>query len=259
MFCPLLSSSEHSGVPEDSKSPLFQVLGFTLTLDQVRVATDCVSSWRKLLNPGLIKSCWCWILLWVDWFLFYICFGLWFLFFFVFCDEHWKVGLGHIALWWWHCCLGAIICICPGSSKCVGSYFRLWHCGGCIWQCGNLVPHQWCMCSCKQATISHGNVENCGRTCSWDATCLGFGTARSKLSQNETQIFGFSRANNKYIAWWFYIVNSWQTLERSNQCFQLLFQMTLKKHEGNEQRGSFSIQACQTKWFYCPVVCCSQL
>jgi hypothetical protein len=59
------------------------------------------------------------------------------------------------------------------------------------------------------------------------------------LSQNETQIFGFSRANNKYIAWWFYIVNSWQTLERSNQCFQLLFQMTLKKHEGNEQRITF--------------------
>jgi hypothetical protein len=29
VFCPLLSSSEHSGVPEDSKSPLFQVLGFT--------------------------------------------------------------------------------------------------------------------------------------------------------------------------------------------------------------------------------------
>jgi hypothetical protein len=39
VFCPLLSSSEHSGVPEDSKSPLFQVLGFTPTLDQVRVAT----------------------------------------------------------------------------------------------------------------------------------------------------------------------------------------------------------------------------
>ncbi len=126
---------------------------------------------------------------------------------------------------------------------------------------------------CSRGPFSHGNVKNCGRTCSWDATCLGFGTARSKLSQNETQIFGFSRANSKYIAWWFYIVNSWQTLERPNQCFQLFFQTTLKKHEGNEQRitfptrhkgsqedrGSFSIQACQTKWFYCPVVCCSQL
>jgi hypothetical protein len=38
LFCPLLSSSEHSGVPEDSKSQLFQVLGFTPTLGQVRVA-----------------------------------------------------------------------------------------------------------------------------------------------------------------------------------------------------------------------------
>jgi hypothetical protein len=36
----LLSSSEHSGVPKDSKSPLFQVLGFTPTLDQVRVVTS---------------------------------------------------------------------------------------------------------------------------------------------------------------------------------------------------------------------------
>jgi hypothetical protein len=39
VFCPLLSSSEHSGVPEDSKSQLFQVLGFSPTLGQVRVAT----------------------------------------------------------------------------------------------------------------------------------------------------------------------------------------------------------------------------
>jgi hypothetical protein len=40
VFCPLLSSSEHSGVPEDSKSSLFfQVLGFTPTLGQSRVAT----------------------------------------------------------------------------------------------------------------------------------------------------------------------------------------------------------------------------
>ncbi len=42
VFFPLLSSSEHSGVPEDSKSQLFQVLGFTLTLGQVRVATFMV-------------------------------------------------------------------------------------------------------------------------------------------------------------------------------------------------------------------------
>jgi hypothetical protein len=39
VFCPFLSSFEHSGVPEDFKSPLFQVLGFTPTLDQVKVAT----------------------------------------------------------------------------------------------------------------------------------------------------------------------------------------------------------------------------
>jgi len=39
VFCPLLSSSKHSGVPEDSKSQLFQVLGFTPTLGQSKVAT----------------------------------------------------------------------------------------------------------------------------------------------------------------------------------------------------------------------------
>jgi len=37
VFCPLLSSSKHSGVPEDSNSQLFQVLGFTPTLGQARV------------------------------------------------------------------------------------------------------------------------------------------------------------------------------------------------------------------------------
>jgi hypothetical protein len=39
VFFPLLSSSEYSGVPEDSKSQLFQVLGFTPTLGQSGVAT----------------------------------------------------------------------------------------------------------------------------------------------------------------------------------------------------------------------------
>ncbi len=38
-FSPLLSSSKHSGVPEDSQSQLFQVLGFTPTLGQSRGAT----------------------------------------------------------------------------------------------------------------------------------------------------------------------------------------------------------------------------
>ncbi len=42
MFCPLLSSSEHSGVPEDSNSRLFQMLGFTPTLGQSRGATKNV-------------------------------------------------------------------------------------------------------------------------------------------------------------------------------------------------------------------------
>ncbi len=40
VFCPLLSSSKHSGVPEDSNSQLFQVLGFTPTFGQSGVATQ---------------------------------------------------------------------------------------------------------------------------------------------------------------------------------------------------------------------------
>jgi hypothetical protein len=40
VFWALLSSSKHSGVPKDSKSELFQVLGFTLTLGQSRGATE---------------------------------------------------------------------------------------------------------------------------------------------------------------------------------------------------------------------------
>jgi len=40
VFWVLLSSSKHSGVPEDPKSQLFQVLGFTPTLGQSRVATE---------------------------------------------------------------------------------------------------------------------------------------------------------------------------------------------------------------------------
>jgi hypothetical protein len=39
VFRALLSSSKHSGVPEDSDSRLFQVLGFTPTLGQRRGAT----------------------------------------------------------------------------------------------------------------------------------------------------------------------------------------------------------------------------
>jgi hypothetical protein len=40
VFWALLLSSEHSGVPEDSNSRLFQVLGFTPTLGQSRGATN---------------------------------------------------------------------------------------------------------------------------------------------------------------------------------------------------------------------------
>jgi len=39
VFWALLSSFEHSGVPEDLNPHFFQVLGFTLTLGQSRVAT----------------------------------------------------------------------------------------------------------------------------------------------------------------------------------------------------------------------------
>ncbi len=39
MFWALLSSSKHSGVPEDSRSPTLEVLGFTPTLGQSGVAT----------------------------------------------------------------------------------------------------------------------------------------------------------------------------------------------------------------------------
>jgi hypothetical protein len=39
VFWALLSSSKHSGVPEDSKSPTLEVLGFTPTLGQSGVAT----------------------------------------------------------------------------------------------------------------------------------------------------------------------------------------------------------------------------
>jgi len=42
VFWALLSSSEHSGVPEDSKSPTLEVLGFTPTLGQSGVATNVI-------------------------------------------------------------------------------------------------------------------------------------------------------------------------------------------------------------------------
>jgi hypothetical protein len=39
VFWALLSSSKHSGIPEDSKSPTLEVLGFTPTLGQSGVVT----------------------------------------------------------------------------------------------------------------------------------------------------------------------------------------------------------------------------
>ncbi len=44
VFCLFLSSSEHSGVPEDSNSQLFQVLGFTPTLGQSKGATQSITN-----------------------------------------------------------------------------------------------------------------------------------------------------------------------------------------------------------------------
>jgi hypothetical protein len=61
VFWVLLSSSEHSGVPEDSKSQLFQVLGFTPTLGQVRVATKTVTKKHdfnfriEILRPRVVS------------------------------------------------------------------------------------------------------------------------------------------------------------------------------------------------------------
>ncbi len=49
VFCPFLSNSEHSGVPEDSNSQLFQVLGFTPTLGQSGVATTIVINNKNLV------------------------------------------------------------------------------------------------------------------------------------------------------------------------------------------------------------------
>jgi hypothetical protein len=58
----LLSSSEHSGVPEDSKSQLFQVLGFTPTLGQSGVATlsargTALTSFMNEDRVALINFC----------------------------------------------------------------------------------------------------------------------------------------------------------------------------------------------------------
>jgi hypothetical protein len=46
-----LSNSKHSGVPEDSKSPTLEVLGFTPTLGQSGVATTLMA---RFLNFELV-------------------------------------------------------------------------------------------------------------------------------------------------------------------------------------------------------------
>ncbi len=47
MFWALLLNSKHLGVPEDSKSPTLEVLGFTPTLGQSGVATPNVHNTRS--------------------------------------------------------------------------------------------------------------------------------------------------------------------------------------------------------------------
>ncbi len=55
VFWALLSSSKHSGIPEDSKSSLFPSVGFTPTLGQSRVATLTV--FVSLLGVGTCLIC----------------------------------------------------------------------------------------------------------------------------------------------------------------------------------------------------------
>jgi hypothetical protein len=57
VFWALLSSSEHSGVPEDSNSRLFQVLGFTPTLGQSRGVISEVPSKVLALVKQIPRIC----------------------------------------------------------------------------------------------------------------------------------------------------------------------------------------------------------
>jgi hypothetical protein len=60
VFWALLSNSKHSGVPEDSKSPTLEVLGFTPTLGQSGVATILVVGYDSYMDfirsMGLVLS-----------------------------------------------------------------------------------------------------------------------------------------------------------------------------------------------------------
>jgi hypothetical protein len=59
VFRVLLSSSKHSGVPKDSKSPTLEVLGFTPTLGQSGVATQSLQGERES-KIGERKPGWFW-------------------------------------------------------------------------------------------------------------------------------------------------------------------------------------------------------
>jgi hypothetical protein len=54
VFWALLLSSKHSGVPEDSKSPTLEVLGFTRTLGQSGVATKPIQDFPYFFMPSFI-------------------------------------------------------------------------------------------------------------------------------------------------------------------------------------------------------------
>jgi hypothetical protein len=61
VFWALLSNSKHSGVPEDSKSPTLEVLGFTPTLGQSGVATmDMIIVIVYNFSPThiILNKCW---------------------------------------------------------------------------------------------------------------------------------------------------------------------------------------------------------
>jgi hypothetical protein len=64
VFWALLSSSKHSGVPEDSKSPTLEVLGFTPTLGQSGVATLEVL-WIRTIPQFFFHYFYFWTWIWV--------------------------------------------------------------------------------------------------------------------------------------------------------------------------------------------------
>jgi hypothetical protein len=53
VFWALLSNSKHSGVPEDSKCPTLEMLGFTPTLGQSGVATNVATHFLTTKIPQM--------------------------------------------------------------------------------------------------------------------------------------------------------------------------------------------------------------